>query len=147
MENAIVLTQPAASVLETDPVTSEKAWQGESVSVPSLTTWDEPSLPAHLLPKSLAANSAASRFSLIRFHSEEQNSSLWPYEYDVDSGRLLCWLVDKSLSYCLTLSISLCTHSLQLQDLLYMNRVNVRQYTSIHPSHLRSSLCSAAPVE
>lgn len=129
---------------------------GKSVFVLCLTTWDVSSLPADLSPKSLAANSAGSRFSLIRSHSKEQktvygliSTGVHSRGIIIQSDWLLCWLLNKSLSYCLTLTLSnsLYTHSLQLQDLLYMNGVNVRQYTSIHPSHLWSSLCSAAPVE
>lgn len=47
---------------------------GESVFVLCLTTWDGSSLPADLSPKSLAANSAGSRFSLIRSHSKEHKT-------------------------------------------------------------------------
>lgn len=97
--------------------------------------------PADLLPKSLAANSVGSRFPLIRSHSQEQRKSLWSY--------LRLWAQQRNnhTENVWLLCVSLYTHSLQLQDLLYMNRVNVRQYISIHPSHLWSSLCSAAPTE
>lgn len=116
-------------------------------------------LPADHLPKSLATNSAGSRIALIRSHSKDQNTvpglSGARGEHSGEIILLTLWLdtvlvtkqVSISLSRSQLLLLTLYTFTKASVSLLYTSGVNVRQYTSIHPSHLWSSLCLAAPTE